>query len=80
MRQFDSIVGCPLTSLDVQANAMRLQLDPEARTGLQQRSWVMVEKIIAYDRTKLSRRIGALTTSEMELIDATLLDLRGLRR
>lgn len=40
----------------------------------------MVEKITAYGQKKLSRPIGLLALQEMELIDAALLDLVGLRR
>ena len=77
---FNSIVACPLTSIDAHASELRFRLEAGDRTGLRQQSWIMLEKVTAYDRNRLSRRIGSLKIQEMEMIDATLLELLGLRR
>ncbi len=81
--QFDeirSVVLCPVTSQDEEARFLRLVLQPGERTGLERKSWIMVEKLTALPRVKLRKRIGELSNDEMELVSATLSDLLGLAR
>ena len=80
VRDFLSIIACPLTSLVTAAQTLRLSLPANERTGLQQPSWVMIDKTNAYVQAKLSKKIGYLSAAEMELVDAALLDLLGLQR
>ena len=40
----------------------------------------MIDKVTTYDRGKIHLRVGELTTDELQLVDAGLLDVLGLRR
>lgn len=75
-----SVILCPVTSQEQEAKVLRLALEPSERTGLEKRSWVMVEKLTALPREKLSKRIGELSPGEMDFVSGALSDLLGLGR
>ena len=75
-----STVVCPVTSQDEEAKVLRLALEPSATTGLERRSWIMVEKVTALPQAKLAKRIGEISSEEMEFVGAALSYVLGLAR
>jgi mRNA interferase MazF len=73
----DSIVVCLITSVERDAPLLRVPLPANDRTGLQQPSWVQIEKITAVSRNQISRRIGvAGATAMLEVIRCLAVLLR----
>ena len=69
-----SLTVCPITSDCVDAPLFRLTLPPGSRTGLENVSQVMVDKIVSVPRRAVSREIGQCDAREIEAVDD------GLRR
>jgi mRNA interferase MazF len=69
-----SLTVCPITSDCVDAPLFRLTLPPGSRTGLDNVSQVMVDKIVSVPRGAVSREIGQCDAREIEAVDD------GLRR
>ena len=69
-----SVTICPITSDCVDASLFRLNLPPGSRTGLENVSQVMVDKIVSVPRGAISREIGQCDAGELEAVDD------GLRR
>jgi len=67
-----SVTLCLVTSELVDAPLFRVMLTPGSRTGLDQASQVMVDKIVSVPRESIDRTIGRCTPGEMETIDAAL--------
>ena len=68
----DSIVVCPLTSHLVEAPLFRLQIVPTKGNGLRKDSQLMVDKIQALRRDRVTRRIGALLPEDRPRIDEAM--------
>jgi mRNA interferase MazF len=64
-----SVVICPITTNLVDAPLFRTAVKPEKWNGLKQPSQVMVDKLMAVRRERISKRIGRLTPKQMEAID-----------
>lgn len=71
MGDTDSVVLCLLTSTLRDAPLFRLTLEPDARNGLQARSQIMVDKIMAVRRDRCGAAFGRID-------DAALLSLNRL--
>ena len=71
MGDTDSVLLCLLTSTLRDAPLFRLTLEPDARNGLQARSQVMVDKIMAVRRDRCGPAFGRID-------DAALLSLNRL--
>jgi mRNA interferase MazF len=69
-----SVTICPITSDCVDASLFRLHLPPGSRTGLENVSQVMVDKVVSVPRGAISREIGQCEAAELEALDD------GLRR
>lgn len=55
----------------------RLRFDPDADNGLREPSDLMVVKIMAVDRTKLRRRIGAVSADDIDRVEEAMLLVLG---
>lgn len=73
-----SVIVCPLTSTDSGAPRFRIPIAPSAASGLQARSWVMVDKPSTILRSKLSNRIGICPPDVLQRLDAELMIVLGL--
>ncbi len=69
------VLVAPLTS---QIRGMRGEVDLGKPRWLPKPSAVNVQGLASFDRHKLSRRMGALTKPEMELVKEALRDLLDL--
>jgi len=59
----DSVTVCPLTSTDVAAPLLRTPLRADATTGLDNASFVMVDKVCAVRRSNVVGRLAAYRQS-----------------
>lgn len=73
----DSVIVCLFTSHEGGAMLSRLQFMPGEENGLQEASDLMVDKIMTVPRTKLGKRIGELTASQMTRVEQALLLVLG---
>ncbi|HYN10625.1 MAG TPA: type II toxin-antitoxin system PemK/MazF family toxin [Vicinamibacterales bacterium] len=67
-----SITVCLVTSQLIDAPLFRVTLPAGSRTGLDQPSQVMIDKIVSVPRESIGRAVGRCTPGEMETIDAAL--------
>lgn len=74
----DSIIVCPLTSTKRDAPLFRLAVEPSAATGLRQRSYVMVEKVMALAAKRCGKVIGRLDDDTLGLLNQRLAFCLGL--
>jgi mRNA interferase MazF len=68
---------CPITT-DATESLLRIPIDPSAENGLTTSSRIMIDKITAVRRTKLGRRVGALTDAEMVAVSRSLMVFLGI--
>jgi len=67
-----SLVICPITSHLEDAPLFRIPVAPGITTGLNVRSQVMVDKIIAIPRSKIVRRVGAIGARTLKEVEEAL--------
>ena len=68
----ESLVVCPLTSQPRDAELLRIQLAPHPGSGLQQPSWVMVDKLTAVRRDRVRGVIGRPSDEELLALNRSL--------
>jgi mRNA interferase MazF len=78
--QNDSVTVCPITSDPSDFPLFRILIEPPLSNGLHLPSRVMADKVATVPRTKLGRRIGRLSDTEMTYVDRALLVFLGLAR
>jgi len=68
-----SITLCPLTTFVVDgADDFRIPVEPDARNGLQQRSFIMSDKLITLPINKIGPLIGQLDQASMKRLAVAL--------
>lgn len=80
VRELTSSVICPLTTFDSGegAHLLRPVVEPSTANGLELRSYVMVDKLIAMPTEKLTRQIGTLESDILAKVSVALTLLLGL--
>lgn len=78
MDVFDSIIGCPLSSAIETAGPLRPKILKHERNQLDQDSVVMIEKVGAFEKSRIRRQLGAVTDEQLAGVDETLAVLLGL--
>ncbi len=73
-----SIIVCPLTGTETDAEPARFAIDPSQSNGLLARSYPMVDKISSIPKTKLGRRIGQLDADDRALLNQHIILFLGL--
>jgi mRNA interferase MazF len=73
-----SIIVCLVTSDRVDAPLFRIPLEPGPATGLKARSQVMVDKVVALGRHRLSAPIGKVDDETLLAINRALALVLGL--
>jgi mRNA interferase MazF len=68
-----SLVICPITSYLLDAPLFRISVQPSAENGLKADCQVMVDKIAALKRERISKRIGKFSDALMAEVDRALL-------
>jgi mRNA interferase MazF len=61
----DSLVVCLITSVERAAPLLRVALPAGKQTGLEQPSWIQIEKVTAVARKEIGRRIGTAGAAVM---------------
>jgi mRNA interferase MazF len=74
----DSITLCPLTTDLQKLTDVGVPVAPGATNGLQAPSMIMVDKIVTVRIERVNRRIGALESKDVGLLDRALLVFLGL--
>jgi mRNA interferase MazF len=73
-----SVVICPITSQLVDAPLLRLPIQPDLENGLKAESQVMIDKIMAVKRERISKKVGRITEAEIAQVDRALLLWLGI--
>jgi mRNA interferase MazF len=76
--KFDSVILCPFSSLQADANAVRPTVQPTADNSLRVASAIMVEKIITAPRHRVGAVIGRLSDEDLADLDRRLAFVLGL--
>lgn len=74
----NSVAVCGLTHFVADSKNTRPRIEPSSDNGLNEPSWIMVDKITTVPRTRLGRRIGRLSGEEVAAVDQALLIFLGL--
>jgi mRNA interferase MazF len=75
-----TIIVCPMSSEISRSTRLRPIVDPTGGNGLEKRSQIMVDKIIALRRDRVRRVIGRLNDGAIDQLDRALLVVLGLAR
>ena len=73
-----SITICPLTGTLIEAAPARFTIAPSKGNGLRSTSHGMVDKISTLPKSKVGRRLGALNSAELGLLNQTIALFLGL--
>jgi len=73
-----SITVCPLTGTLVDAAPARFAITPSDTNGLSASSHAMVDKIATLPKSKVGRKLGALSWAEVALLNQTIALFLGL--
>jgi len=73
-----SVTVCPVTSHLIDAPLFRLRLEPTEKSGLEQESQMMVDKITAIKIGRIRGHIGALTVKQRTELDQAMKLWMGL--
>ena len=57
---FDSVILCLFTSYESGDISKRVRIEPSSENGLQKVSYVMTDKIVTVDKSRLGKRVGVL--------------------
>jgi mRNA interferase MazF len=72
-----SVAVCPITSHPEDAPLFRILVPAGRTTGLKRESQVMVDKVIAIPRNKITGRAGTLPASALKEVDHALPSVAG---
>jgi mRNA interferase MazF len=67
-----SLSLCPITSILTHNALFRVPVPSEVSNGLTEDSEIQVDKVQSLRRERILRRLGDLTTAQMEQVDQTL--------
>ena len=74
----DSVTVLPLTSTEVSASLLRVEVAGDKVSGLASPSWVMIDKITTVRRSNVTNRVGRLTSSQLVEIERLVMVFLGL--
>ena len=69
---FDSVILCLFTSFESGDISTRAPVEPSTENGLQEKSYVMTDKIVTVDKNMLGNRVGVLSDEDMVAISEQL--------
>ena len=76
--QTESVTVCLLTSLPVEADLWRVEIEASGATGLDVTSFVQIDKVTSTRRRNLARRIGVISSAQMRAVERRLAAFLGL--
>ena len=69
----ESVTVCPITSVEVEAQFVRVPVAEGERSGLDRQSWIMADKIVTVPRAALKLpAVGRLDARELSELEAAL--------
>lgn len=74
----ESVTLCSFTTNPLDLPNMRVAIEPSSENGLRETSRLMVEKVTSVRRTKIGKRIGRLSQTDMARLDDALIVYLGL--
>jgi mRNA interferase MazF len=75
-----SATVCPLTSSPEDASLVRIRVEPDDTNGLEQPSFMMIDKLTTVPVAKFGRRLGQLPREDMQRLDSAAIIFLGLGR
>ena len=73
LEMMESVTVCPITSVEIEAEFVRIPLEEGQRSGLDRQSWVMVDKVVTVPRSALKvPAVGKLDARELSDLEAAL--------
>jgi len=76
--RLDSVLVCPLSSHPQEASLLRVALAADSHTGLDQPSFVMVDKTVSIPQAKLGDQIGGVSPATLKSVGVALASILGL--
>ena len=73
-----SVTVCPLTATRVAVPLLRMPLPTDALTGLDEASFVMVDKITTVRRANVGQKIGRMSSSQLVDLERLIMVFLGL--
>lgn len=73
-----SVTVCPLTTRQVEAPLIRLDVEPTATTGIERPSQIMVDKVTTMPRANVHAQLGRLADDDLVRLDRALVVFLGL--
>jgi mRNA interferase MazF len=73
-----STVICLISSQNMDAPYIRMDLEPTEKNGLDRRSQIMVDKLVTVRKERISKVIGTLTRQEVQKLNRMLAFVMGL--
>lgn len=73
-----SVTVIPLTSTLKDAPLLRIPVEPSERTGLTQKSQLMIDKLTTVPLANAHKRVGHLTATELVEVERALLVFLGI--
>lgn len=73
-----SLAVCLMTTDIVEAALFRVTVEPTPESGLEARSQIMIDKIVALKRERIGKRVGALDAETMFRVNRSLAFWLGL--
>lgn len=73
-----SVTVCPLTTNPVEAPLTRVAVEPSPLNGLDQPSWLMVDKVTTMPRVGLREQLGRLPDADVLRLNRALIVFLGL--
>ena len=73
LEMMESVTVCPITSVEIDAEFVRVPVAEGQRSGLDRSSWIMADKIVTVPRSALKvPAIGRLDARELSELEAAL--------
>lgn len=76
----ESVTVCPITSDQTGAVFLRPSITPNSANGLEQESYLMIDKIYTLKRDRLGKPLGSLSAQDMGRLERSMAVFLGLAR
>jgi mRNA interferase MazF len=73
-----SVTVCAFTTNPTEAPLFRLAIEPSSANGLRAATRLMVDKVTTVERSRLGRRVGALSAEDVVRLDRAMMVFLGL--
>ena len=73
-----SITICPLSTHQLDAPLIRLEVEPTEQNGLRVQSFVMIDKVTTVSKSKVDTHVGRLSDEELVRVNRALIVFLGL--